>query len=294
MQKQKLSLDEAFELVMSRRSVIDPNINFIQQLQKFESFLKCQNSCQASQQPKSPAPWCSQTPVFSFPSVSHPSSSTSSSSVSSALSPSTISNARTHQSSKLPSSPFPNLPFQTGRCTTKESLRPPDLNLSPSSLSQTAASPSPRRVPSRPMSLPLVQLNTPSLPCRQNARSVGGSAAAESSAGFLVGSTFLLSPIPASPLPDFVPQFEDDVAMGTPTAHPAEGGHEFTFFTGELTCPDVTIPLDLASPRHPANRSAATRRDSPSGMFPKPHSPISPLQVPVSPVPLYGQPLAFV
>lgn len=252
--------------------------------------------------------------------------------------------------------------FGTSTSSSRQRQRPSNLNLSPSSLSQMAASPSPlpRATPKRPKSLPLAQVNGDSnnnggiqqathklaaplslSPCFnfQDARAAGGSAAAESisSAEILVGSTFLPSPLPTSPLLNFVPQL-DDVDMGTPTfiecatasdenldlanisssgMNGSSGKAFFAASTGDLSpfssSSSGLIPSGLSSPnlralpsmyhRRTASVGGGTRRkDSPSStmtMFPslsKPHSPISPispLEVPVSPLPLYGQPLAF-
>ncbi|XP_060073022.1 dual specificity protein phosphatase 1-like [Ylistrum balloti] len=67
MQSQCLSLDEAFEFVKSRRSVISPNISFLQQLLDFEKEIQTRNNKRKYSPPASPCRLVTSTsPAFSF------------------------------------------------------------------------------------------------------------------------------------------------------------------------------------------------------------------------------------
>ncbi|OWF40203.1 dual specificity protein phosphatase 4-like [Mizuhopecten yessoensis] len=67
MQSQCLSLDEAFEFVKSRRSVISPNISFLQQLLDFEKEIQTRNNKRKYSPPASPCRLVtSSSPAFSF------------------------------------------------------------------------------------------------------------------------------------------------------------------------------------------------------------------------------------
>ncbi|GFO46364.1 dual specificity protein phosphatase 1 [Plakobranchus ocellatus] len=219
MHKQGLSLDSAYEFVKSKRPVIDPNINFIQQLQKFETLLKARPKPRPPQaRVKPPAPLLLRPPPCSLACSLQTNSApllASSSSLSSLLhnnqqqqqqrrplspqvftfSPAKLphhhqqTKATTSSSSSLPPcgesahitqmdvcSPSPTKPshfvYPSGHAVpappppSVELSAGPEGRLSPCSLSQTAASPSPVCHPpaitvTRPGSLPLLQISSP-------------------------------------------------------------------------------------------------------------------------------------
>ncbi|XP_005091785.1 dual specificity protein phosphatase 1 [Aplysia californica] len=298
MQKQGLSLDVAFEQIRLKRPIVDPNLNFIQQLQKFETQLKGQlqvpltttTLCRSAP----PAPNSQLPCVFTFsptleqqhlPNNCPPSfqqddgMDTSMSFFQPQPPPSTSSSSVDHTSATLSKSH----PLSTVK-----------LELSPSSLSQTAASPSPARTPVRPGSLPLLQVCT-TVDSRRRC----------SNADFLVTPPFIISPVqatfPSSPLLDIIQQAEEtfevfSASYGNIPRTPSDN-QTLSFFGGDITCQALALPLDMASPRQcrptmtaPMMTSSSTflnsERSQPAPSVPR--SPLSPLGVPLSPLPSFG------
>ncbi|KAH9518575.1 Dual specificity protein phosphatase 1 [Bulinus truncatus] len=163
MQKQGLSLDSAFEFVMNRRPIIDPNLNFIQQLQRFETNLKSKHQLSVS----------STSTTYSIPPHSAPLSVHHSASTAFSFCTEDVGEGSDMDLSlpkeDMMSQPDPYHHHQFVTLLSNPPHSPSaaagDLNLSPSSISQTAASPSPvwsLGLPaSRPGSLPLLQISTP-------------------------------------------------------------------------------------------------------------------------------------
>ncbi|CAL1538350.1 unnamed protein product [Lymnaea stagnalis] len=297
MQKQGLSFDSAFEFVMSKRPVIDPNLNFIQQLQRFETSLKSKQqppvsstSTTFSFQPQSaPLPPRHQGPnVFSFSTENLHSVSNPDHQDMEVTSPKEESFSHRFDQEPKPSSQQPvlsTLPL------------PQKLNLSPSSISQTAASPNPIKClglpASRPGSLPLLQVSThlPSRPRTKEHHHVSS----------LLPSPTRRVPYPIAPMIDMLqgPHEAEEAFAGNYGSVPKTPlpNRTFSFFGGDIvTCQALTIPLDM-SPRQ-CRPTTPTALDGSSSPFlgsdhPFPtvsvtHSPISPMGVPLSPLPSFG------
>ncbi|XP_059162112.1 dual specificity protein phosphatase 1-A-like [Physella acuta] len=301
MQKQGLSLDSAFEFVMSRRPIIDPNLNFIQQLQRFETLLKKKT------QPSLPTT----STTFSYhPYSGHTPTQPQSSNIFNFSTDNIQEQLCDHQEDMDFSSPLDyNLPpiskYQLQFPFPAPSPLPPlsplphshNLNLSPSSISQTAASPSPVSslgIPAtRPGSLPLLHISSPlsSLPKMKEPQ---------------VGSSFISSP--SHPVPYPISPLIDMFQEPTEAAEAFYGGcgnvpktplpnRTFSFFSSDIvTTQALSKPLDI-SPRQcrPTTPNAFDLNSVPylvsDQSFPTvnvAHSPISPIGVPLSPLPSFG------
>lgn len=278
MQKQGLSLDSAFEFVVSRRPIIDPNLNFIQQLQKFETYLRARHQRQLSPttstcslQARS-APPSLKTSSFTFlPEKTNSYLLLSPSCGQDAL-PSTLLATRIEQEHQVLSSQHsPQPPSHMLQATTS-------LNISQSS---TFAH--------RPVSLPLLQTNTPSSVQRPR------------SSSFL--STCSHQPVlQVSPFLNIFHETEEAheqfldsyvIPPRTPLAN-----SRCSFLNSEIvTCQSLSIPPDMASPRQcrpttpgvlDSNSGAFLGTDHSFSAVGVAHSPLSPLAVPLSPLPSCG------
>ncbi|KAK7011405.1 dual specificity protein phosphatase 1 [Biomphalaria glabrata] len=283
MQKRGLSLDSAFEFVMTRRPIIDPNLNFIQQLQRFETNLKSKHQLSIS----------TTSTTFSFP--HHADHLLATNDVtSSAFSFSNEDVGEHHVDMDTTFSKEDILSqadmYHHHQFVSLQPIPSPsagvtgDLNLSPSSISQTAASPSPvwtLGLPaSRPDSLPLLQISTP-----------------------LPRASLLTSP--SHSVPYLSPLLE--IFQGPSEAAEAFSGNytnepktplpprSFSFFGSDTASCPVPLPLDI-SPRQcrPTTPTALDVSSAPylnsEDTFPTvvAHSPLSPIGVPLSPLPSFG------
>ena len=342
MQKQGLSLDSAYEFVKSKRPVIDPNINFIRQLQKFETLLKsrqkshlksrtkpstplllrptpcslayslqthsaplvaCSSSNQQTQYPLSPK-------IFTFSSDELQSKQTA---ATTSTSPPSSEQAQIQMEVSSPSptipshfvypgdhpltlKPDPSPQFSTPSLPQLSLSSPlPEERLSPCCLSQTAASPSPVCHPPaidvhRPGSLPLLQITTPLTPCHELATSQQRT--------FLLPSpvqhpstSFLSSPAlrPSSPHFSFLPLGPEEGTEASALNYPEiprtpRERREFAFFGGDSPSQaNGSTSVDIC-PSSPAHSPYLGPELSFSGSPSLPHSPVSPLGFPLSPL----------
>ncbi|BFZ01017.1 hypothetical protein BsWGS_04056 [Bradybaena similaris] len=285
MQKQQMSLDAAFEFVVSRRPIIDPNLNFIQQLQRFEASLRPQQQTNfllptfmGQPQAKSAPPLS--TTSFTFFQEKPNSNLHQDMDTSSSLS---IPPSQQHHVSSNAQSPLP--------ASNK-------INVSNDRLSQTSAAPHPSSPvtspPSRPFSLPLVHVSTPLSPHLPNIEIKSGS--------YLSPSSHQPPSLQVSPFRSIFHEstansqsYRDSYvsAPRTPIAN-----HQFTFLSSDIvTCQALSISSDITSPRQcrPTTPSvldtSSTTFLGSKHTFPAvtvPHSPLSPLAVPLSPLPSFG------
>lgn len=348
MHKQGLSLDSAYEFVKRKRPVIDPNINFIRQLQKFEARLKSRRRTYSQSRTKVAAPLLLHPPpcsracsvqthsapllvcsgsssnlqhpplspqVFTFSSLELQPAQTSTSTPSrtsdqaqmevSSPSPTTASHFAysCDEPASLPFSikPGQNLqsPFPLTHPSVEREVSPqPEERLSPCSLSQTAASPSPVCHPPainvlRPDSLPLLQISTPLTPLHEKSSS--------DPLPFLLPSpnqrpanSFLSSPALRSNtsqflfLPQGPEEGTDATALNYPEIPRTPREHQrFDFFQSDSPgqaqagCSTPSRHCSISPPHSPFL--------GPDMTFPKlgaslPHSPVSPLGFPLSPL----------
>ncbi|RUS83284.1 hypothetical protein EGW08_008964 [Elysia chlorotica] len=361
MQKQGLSLDSAYEFVKSKRPVIDPNINFIRQLQKFETLLKSRKKSHSKSRTKPSTPLLLRPPpcslaysvqthsapliacsgtgslqqqtqvppspkIFTFLSTELQSKQTAAAHISTASPSSEQAQIQMEVSSPSPTVPshfvYPvDHPF-----TTAASLKPdplslpqpstpslpqlssasplPEERLSPCSLSQTAASPSPVCHPPaidvhRPGSLPLLQISTPLSPCHQ----LSSCSSSTRQRTFLLPSpvqrpstSFLSSPAlrPSSPHFSFLPfgpeEGTEASALNYPEIPRTPREHrEFSFFGGDSPVQanagaSVDIRPSLHCSSSPAHSPYLGRERPFSSAASLPHSPVSPLGFPLSPL----------
>ena len=349
MHKQGLSLDSAYEFVKSKRPVIDPNINFIRQLQKFEAFLKSRQKSHLHTQSRAKVPpslflrpppcslACSlQThsapliassgsnsrqqqqhrlspQVFTFSQADLQPKQTAAT-TSSSSPPSEQSQIQMEVSSPSPKTlshfvypghpPVPEAPSlksdpaqlsprsSPSHQPQDRSVSPqPEERLSPCSLSQTAASPSPVFHPPaidvlRPGMLPLLQVSTPHHELSNSEQLT-----------FLLPSpvpqpstSFRSSPVlrPNSPLFSFLPQGPEEGTEASALNYPElprtpREKRRFDFFG------DSPIQAGGSSPSRPCTASPAHSPFlGPEMPFPNsaslPRSPASPLGFPLSPL----------
>ncbi|GFS15667.1 dual specificity phosphatase 28 [Elysia marginata] len=334
MHKQGLSLDSAYEFVKSKRPVIDPNINFIRQLQKFEALLRSRQKSHSPSRAKLATPLLLRPPpcsracsvqthsapliacagpsskqhhpvppqVFTFSSfeLQPKQSSTSTSSQMEVSSPSPTTALHfaypcDHPVPQVLSSKSDSVPLSPHLQRERKVSPQPEERLSPCSLSQTAASPSPVCHPPainvlRPGSLPLLQITTPLTPHHDLSSS--------NQRTFLLPSPvqnpstpFLSSPAlkPSTPQFLFLPQGPEEGTEASALNYPEiprtpREHRQFEFFGADSPGPSGgSIP----SLHHTASppRSPFLGPDMP---FPNPaslpHSPVSPLGFPLSPL----------
>lgn len=286
MQKQQMSLDAAFEFVVSRRPIIDPNLNFIQQLQRFEASLRPQQQTHfllptfmGQPQAKSAPPLS--TTNFTFFQEKP--------------------NFNLHQDMDTSSSlSIPSLQQHQVSSNTQSPLQASNtMNVSNDRLSQTSAPLLPSSPvtssPCRPLSLPLVQVSTPrSTQHLPNIEIKSGS--------YLSPSSHQPPSLQVSPFRSIFHEstansqsYRDSYvsAPRTPIAN-----HQFTFLSSDIvTCQALSISSDITSPRQcrPTTPSvldtSSTTFLGSKHTFPAvtvPHSPLSPLAVPLSPLPSFG------
>ena len=267
MHKQGISLDAAFDQVLVKRPVIDPNLNFIQQLQRFETELKENPAITVSPASISQPELPKSASLFTFPNPAHPSPLCSVTRFGETpmetqnlqrLAPSQRIEQMYSCQDKSPKR------LKIDHVSSSALVVSSSTELSPSSLSQTAASPNPAHNSahrSRPASLPL-QLNRASY----DADPEQGSTPESLMKPF---SPAVFSPPPQLSNTDF-----SGVDSFSVPKTPSGLDQSFSFFNSDLPFPAVASTSMSRSNTYLGTTDTNSSR-----------SPFSPIPVPLSPLP---------